>query len=88
MPKATDRSARPTSHLRPHFGHLIFPAPPSYHNSGPACPGPTDRETAVKIKVDRIISIATLTALLVAIVLVLKKPAPVAQSSSYDRRRG
>jgi hypothetical protein len=33
----------------------------------------------MKIKVDRIISIATLGASLVAIVLVLKKPAPVAQ---------
>jgi len=32
-----------------------------------------------KIKIDRIISIATLVASLVAIVLVLKKPAPVAQ---------
>ena len=34
----------------------------------------------MKIKLDRIISIATLGASLVAIVLVLKKPAPVAQS--------
>jgi hypothetical protein len=33
----------------------------------------------VKIKLDRIISIATLVASLVAVVLVLKKPAPVAQ---------
>lgn len=33
----------------------------------------------MKLKVDRIISIATLVASLVAIVLVLKKPAPVAQ---------
>jgi hypothetical protein len=33
----------------------------------------------VKIKLDRIISIATLVASLAAIVLVLKKPAPVAQ---------
>ncbi|MGA7909328.1 MAG: hypothetical protein WCA16_18120, partial [Candidatus Sulfotelmatobacter sp.] len=32
-----------------------------------------------KLKIDRIISIATLMASLVAIVLVLKKPAPVAQ---------
>ena len=32
-----------------------------------------------KFKIDRIISIATLVASLVAIVLVLKKPAPVAQ---------
>jgi hypothetical protein len=34
----------------------------------------------MKFKLDRIISIATLTASLVAIILVLKKPAPVAQS--------
>ena len=34
----------------------------------------------MKIKLDRIISIATLAASLVAIILVLKKPAPVAQS--------
>ena len=33
----------------------------------------------MKLKLDRIISIATLAALLVAIVLLLKKPAPVAQ---------
>jgi hypothetical protein len=33
----------------------------------------------MKVKLDRIISIATLVALVVAIVLVLKKPAPVAQ---------
>ena len=33
----------------------------------------------MKLKLDRIISIATLVALLVAIVLLLKKPAPVAQ---------
>ena len=33
----------------------------------------------MKIKLDRIISIATLVASLVAIILVLKKPAPVAQ---------
>ena len=36
-------------------------------------------EIAMKLKLDRIISIATLLASLVAIVLVLKKPAPVAQ---------
>jgi hypothetical protein len=36
----------------------------------------------MKIKVDRIISIATLVAALVAIVLVLKKPAPVAQTQA------
>jgi hypothetical protein len=35
-----------------------------------------------KLKLDRIISIATLLASLVAIVLVLKKPAPVAQSQA------
>jgi hypothetical protein len=35
---------------------------------------------AMKLKFDRIISIATLVASLVAIILVLKKPAPVAQS--------
>lgn len=34
----------------------------------------------MKIKLDRIISIATLVASLIAIILVLKKPAPVAQS--------
>jgi hypothetical protein len=34
---------------------------------------------AMKLKLDRIISIATLIAALVAIILVLKKPAPVAQ---------
>jgi|ERR1022692_3243643 hypothetical protein len=34
----------------------------------------------MKLKLDRIISIATLLALVVAIVLVVKKPAPVAQS--------
>jgi hypothetical protein len=34
---------------------------------------------AMKLKIDRIISIATLIAALVAIILVLKKPAPVAQ---------
>ena len=34
----------------------------------------------MKFKLDRIISIATLVASLVAIILVLKKPAPVAQS--------
>lgn len=34
----------------------------------------------MKLKIDRIISIATLLASLIAIVLVLKKPAPVAQS--------
>ena len=34
----------------------------------------------MKIKLDRIISIATLAAALIAIVLVLKKPAPVAQA--------
>jgi hypothetical protein len=39
-----------------------------------------DRSRAVmKLKLDRIISIATLVALLVIIVLMLKKPAPVAQ---------
>ena len=32
----------------------------------------------MKIKIDRIISIATLVASLVAIILVLKRPAPVA----------
>jgi hypothetical protein len=46
-------------------------------------PGPSVRadrsRAAVKIKLDRIISIATLVASLAAIVLVLKKPAPVAQ---------
>ncbi|MGA9510213.1 MAG: hypothetical protein WBV55_16470 [Candidatus Sulfotelmatobacter sp.] len=36
----------------------------------------------MKIKLDRIISIATLVASLVAIILVLKKPAPVAQSQT------
>jgi len=36
----------------------------------------------MKIKLDRIISIATLVASLVAIVLVLKRPAPVAQSQT------
>ena len=36
----------------------------------------------MKIKWDRIISIATLLASLVAIVLVLKKPAPVAQKQA------
>ena len=36
----------------------------------------------MKLKLDRIISIATLLASLVAIVLVLKKPAPVAQQQS------
>jgi hypothetical protein len=50
----------------------------------------------MKIKLDRIISIATLVASLVAIVLVLKKPAPVAQpqpagavaahAQSFDRK--
>ena len=35
-----------------------------------------------KFKLDRIISIATLVASLVAIILVLKKPAPVAQPSA------
>lgn len=37
---------------------------------------------AMKLKVDRIISIATLGASLVAIILVLKKPAPVAHSQA------
>lgn len=44
-------------------------------------PGPSVRTTAsimMKLKVDRIISIATLIASLAAIVLVLKKPTPVA----------
>lgn len=36
----------------------------------------------MKLKLDRIISIATLVAALVAIVLVLKKPAPVAQTQA------
>src|ERR1700734_438179 len=36
-------------------------------------------ESFMKLKLDRIISIATLAALLVAIVLLLKRPAPVAQ---------
>ena len=36
----------------------------------------------MKIKIDRIISIATLVASLVAIFLVLKRPAPVAQRQS------
>src|SRR5271165_6311907 len=41
---------------------------------------PADRSrAAMKIKLDRIVSIATLVASCVAIVLVLKKPAPVAQ---------
>lgn len=46
----------------------------------PACVGLTDCEPRMKkYKVDRIISIATLIASVVAILLVLKKPAPVAQ---------
>ena len=46
----------------------------------PACFGLTDCEPRMKkYKVDRIISIATLIASVVAILLVLKKPAPVAQ---------
>jgi hypothetical protein len=41
---------------------------------------PADRSrAAMKIKLDRIVSIATLVASCVAIVLVMKKPAPVAQ---------
>ena len=43
---------------------------------GPCSSRPFDH---MKIKIDRIISIATLVASLVAIVLVLKKPAPVAR---------
>ncbi len=46
---------------------------------GPAVSGPPVSGLAMKLKLDRIISIATLVASLVAIVLVLKKPAPVAQ---------
>jgi hypothetical protein len=40
---------------------------------------PTGPRLFMKLNLDRIISIATLAALLVAIVLLLKKPAPVAQ---------
>jgi hypothetical protein len=40
------------------------------------------RENFMKFKLDRIISIATLVASLVAIFLVLKRPAPVAQSQA------
>ena len=39
-------------------------------------------ESLMKLKLDRIISIATLVASLVAIILVLKRPAPVAQPQS------
>ena len=42
----------------------------------------------MKIKLDRIISIATLVASVVAIVLVLKRPAPVAAATNSGRRRG
>src|SRR5207244_12058300 len=41
-------------------------------------PGAVPRRSAVKIKLDRIISIATLCASLIAVFLVLKKLAPVA----------
>jgi hypothetical protein len=53
------------------FGHLISCRRSRYHQAGP--------DSAMKkLKLDRIISIATLIASLIAIFLVLKKPAPVA----------
>src|SRR5580700_7231742 len=45
-------------------------------------PGRPPRGAMKKLKLDRIISIATLVASLIAIILVLKKPAPVAQSQA------
>jgi hypothetical protein len=50
-----------------------------YHGNWAGPSGLTDWELPMKIKLDRIISIATLIASLVAIILVLKKPAPVAK---------
>jgi hypothetical protein len=49
---------------------------------GPPVPGRPPRGAMKKFKIDRIISIATLVASLIAIILVLKKPAPVAQSQA------
>jgi hypothetical protein len=70
------------SSRRQHFGHLIFPSLPSYHDTGPACLGADRSGIIVKIKFDRIVSIATLAASLAAIVLVLKKPGPQVQPTA------
>jgi hypothetical protein len=62
-----------------HFRHLIFSVPHLYDDRGPFPQRLTAQELFMKFKPDRIISVATLIASLVAVVLVLKKPAPVAR---------
>jgi hypothetical protein len=60
------------------FGHLNPPATAATITMGPFVLGLTAAKNAMKHKLDRIISIATLLASVAAIVLVLKRPAPVA----------
>jgi hypothetical protein len=62
-----------------HFRDLIFRVPRLYDDRGPFQQGLTAQELSMKFKLDRMISVATLIASLVAVVLVLKKPAPVAR---------
>src|SRR5260370_33378472 len=69
-----DRNSYPDCH----FGHLNLVSPPTYYKTGPLTRADRLR-VAMKFKLDRIISIATLLASLLAIFLVLKKPTPVAQ---------
>ena len=66
-------------YLNYHFGHLTFPLSTTNMEPGDCLFWP-DRSgiEMKKFKLDRIISIATLLASLVAIVLVLRKPTPVA----------
>jgi hypothetical protein len=62
-----------------HFRDLNFRVPRLYHDRGPFLQRLTAQELSMKFKLDRIISIVTLVASLVAVVLVLKKPSPVAR---------
>jgi hypothetical protein len=59
------------------FCNLIRFSSCGYDYVRPVCLG-AGRKSAMKLKIDRIISIATLVASLIAIFLVLKRPAPVA----------
>src|SRR5258708_19619097 len=67
-----DRNSYPDCH----FGHLNLVSPPTYYKTGPLTRADRLR-VAMKFKLDRIISIATLLASLLAIFLVLKKPTSV-----------
>ena len=64
------------------FCHLIPYSAPPYDDAGPVCSGLTAPQSLMKIKLDRVISIATLGASVVAIFLVLKKPEPVAHTQT------